>query len=156
VNPTVVNQGKAVATATTDDAAHAAHEVYEAPPRACPRTPRSTPPHGVLADLNVVRVTETRPSCRESKLGRETIGSQSPSLWRSQLCHAFREPGGHTRSQEDTKKIQFEYRRNRADTTGHERTRDCAGSGPCVPNHEETRCGAGRMRHVSQRSSGNN
>jgi hypothetical protein len=30
VNPTVVDQGKAVATATTDDAAHAAHEVYEA------------------------------------------------------------------------------------------------------------------------------
>jgi hypothetical protein len=53
VNPTVVNQGKAVATETTDDAAHAAHEVYEAPPRACPRTPRSTQPPGVLAEPTV-------------------------------------------------------------------------------------------------------
>src|SRR5438093_11761607 len=63
-----------------------------------------------------------RPSGLESKLGRQTIGSQSPSPWRSQPCHAFTEPGGYTRSQEDTKKIQFEYRRNRADTTEHERT----------------------------------
>jgi hypothetical protein len=61
---------------------------------------------------------------------RQTIGSQSLSPWRSQPCHAFTEPGGYTRSQEDTKKIQVEYRRNRADTTGHERTRHCAGSGP--------------------------
>ncbi len=61
---------------------------------------------------------------------RQTIGSQSPSPWRSQPCHAFTEPGGYTRSQEDTKKIHFEYRRNRADTTGHERRRHCAGSGP--------------------------
>jgi len=48
----------------------------------------------------------------------------------SQPCHALAEPGGYRRSQEDTKKIQFEYSRNRADATGHERTRPCAGSGP--------------------------
>jgi hypothetical protein len=52
---------------------------------------------------------------------------------RSQPCHAFTEPGGYTRSQEDTKKIQFDYRRNRADTTGHGRTRCNAGSGPFSP-----------------------
>jgi len=34
VNPTVVDQGQAVATATADDVAHAAHEVYESPLRA--------------------------------------------------------------------------------------------------------------------------
>ncbi len=59
---------------------------------------------------------------------RSGVSVRAP--WRSQLCHAFTEPGGYRRSQEDTKKIQFEYRRNRADTTGHERTRHCAGSGP--------------------------
>src|SRR5438552_11715882 len=82
-----------------------------------------------------------RPSGLESKLGRQTIGSQSPSPWRSQLCHAFREPGGYTRSQEDTKKIQFEYRRNRADThTTREdnaiapvRDREAPGSNPGPP-----------------------
>ena len=31
VNPTVADQGKAVATVTADDVAHADHEVYEAP-----------------------------------------------------------------------------------------------------------------------------
>src|SRR5437867_2267414 len=62
------------------------------------------------------------PPCRSRSWVRQTIGSQSPSPWRSQPCHAFTEPGGYTRSQEDTKKIQFEYRRNRADTTEHERT----------------------------------
>ena len=71
---------------------------------------------------NPVRVLRGPPR-RSRSWVRQTIGSQSPSPWRSQLCHAFTEPGGYTRSQEDTKKIQFEYRRNRADTTGHERTR---------------------------------
>ena len=48
----------------------------------------------------------------------------------SQQCHAFPEPGGYRRTQEDTKRIELEYRRNPADTTGHERTRPYAGSGP--------------------------
>jgi hypothetical protein len=46
------------------------------------------------------------------------------------MCHAFAEPSGYRRSQEDTKKIHLEYRRNLADTVGHERTRHDAGSGP--------------------------
>jgi hypothetical protein len=58
------------------------------------------------------------------------LGVSSPSSWRSQLCHAFAEPSGYQRSQEDTKKIHFEYRRNLEDTRGHERTRHDAGSGP--------------------------
>ncbi len=48
----------------------------------------------------------------------------------SQPCHALAELGGYRRSQEDTKTILLEYRRNLADTTGHERTRHHAGSGP--------------------------
>jgi hypothetical protein len=46
-----------------------------------------------------------------------------PSPGRSQRCHALAEPRGYRGSQEDTKKTQFRYRRNHADTTGHERTR---------------------------------
>src|SRR5258708_23980697 len=59
---------------------------------------------------------------------RSGVSFRAP--WRSQPSHAFTEPGGYTRSQEDTKKIEFEYGRNRADTIGHERTRHSAGSGP--------------------------
>ena len=52
VNPPVVDQGKAVATVTADDVAHAAHEVYEALLTAGPRSPTSMPPR-VLAEHTV-------------------------------------------------------------------------------------------------------
>jgi len=52
VNPTVAEQGKAVATVTADDVAHAAHEVYEAVLRADPRSPTSMPAR-VLAEPTV-------------------------------------------------------------------------------------------------------
>ena len=48
----------------------------------------------------------------------------------SQPCDALAEPAGYMRTQEDTKKIDLEHRRSRADTTGQERTRPRAGSGP--------------------------
>jgi hypothetical protein len=61
----------------------------------------------------------------------------------SQPCHAFAEPWGHWRSQEDTNKVQFEHRGKLADTTGRERTRGASrsrtgvmpGSNPGPPNH---------------------
>src|SRR5207249_9603118 len=58
---------------------------------------------------------------------------------------SLREVGGHScvthsrnpvdtgGNREDPKKIHFEYRRNRADTRGHERTRHDAGLGPSGP-----------------------
>ncbi len=52
----------------------------------------------------------------------------SPTV--SQLYHAFAEPEGHRRTPEETEAGQFEYRRTRKDTPGHERTRHTAGSGP--------------------------
>ena len=55
----------------------------------------------------------------------------------SQPCHAFAGPRRHRRSQEDMKKIQFEYRRTHADSTGHElrrvRDREAPGSNPGPP-----------------------
>jgi hypothetical protein len=61
---------------------------------------------------------------------RQTLGKSVSAPLEVTAVSRIQEPGGYTRSQEDTKTIQFEYRKNRADTTGHERTRHCAGSGP--------------------------
>ena len=61
------------------------------------------------------------PPRRSRSWVRQTIGSHSPRPWRSQLCQAFTEPGGYTRSQEDTKKIQF---RVPEESRGHHRTRE--------------------------------
>ena len=56
----------------------------------------------------------------------------------SQPCHAFAEPGGNRRTQEDTKKAQLEYRRTLEDTRGYSnghtdapvRDREAPGSNP--------------------------
>jgi hypothetical protein len=53
VNPPVADQGKAVATVTADDVAHAAQEVYEALLTAGPRSLTSMPPR-VLAEPTVL------------------------------------------------------------------------------------------------------
>jgi len=66
--------------------------------------------------------------------------SSSIRAFRVIAVSRIREFSGYRRSQEDTKKIQFEYRRNLADTTGHERTpqyrvrdREAPGSNPGPP-----------------------
>jgi len=51
------------------------------------------------------------------------IGSQSPSPWRSQLCHAFAEPRGYMRTRKDTKSSAIEYRRTLEEPPGYGRTR---------------------------------
>src|SRR6266581_8591381 len=74
----------------------------------------------------------------------------------SQPCHALAEPGGCRRSQEDTKKIQLDYRRSLADTQdtrGHGitpvRDREAPGSNPGPPTSflsSEASSGALRLR----------
>src|SRR6266566_1942704 len=62
-------------------------------------------------------------------------------------------PGGHScvtqfRNQEDTTSSAIEYRRTRKEPPGYGRTHRCAGSGPCVLNHEATRRDVRPTRHV--------
>jgi len=83
----------------------------------------------VLALRRQVQVLE-----RQIKRVRWTAGDRTVMAALRDLlprsAWTFLETGGYGRLQEGTKRIQLEYRWNLADTTGHERTRHHAGSGP--------------------------
>jgi len=51
------------------------------------------------------------------------IGSQSPSPWRSQPCHAFAEPSGYRRTRKDMARSAAEYWRTLEEPLGYRRTR---------------------------------
>ena len=57
----------------------------------------------------------------------------------SQTDHAFAETGGNRRTPEDTMAREIEYGRTQGEPAGHGRTRDTAGSGPCIPRASSTR-----------------